>query len=164
MASTRRSSTAITHLVRCAFLAVALFALAAATVTPALAQQPGIGVRAGVSADPDQFYFGAHFDTGPFVDRLSFRPNAEVGVGNNVTTVTGNFEFAYWVPIPRHPWNIYFGGGPAIVVYDHSNNTDVQPGFNLLMGVAHHSGFMVEIKAGLIDSPEFKFGVGYTWH
>jgi hypothetical protein len=144
-------------------LAVALFALAGATATPAMAQQPGFGVRAGVSGSPDQFYFGAHYDTGPVFDRVSFRPNAEIGVGDNQTTVTGNFEFVYWVRIPRHPWNVYLGGGPAVVFEDFHDDTHVGPGFNLLMGVAHRSGFMAEIKAGLIDSPGFKFGVGYTW-
>jgi len=150
--------------------ALAGFALLAVGSTPALAQQPGFGVRAGVSAEPDQFYFGAHFDTGPIFDKLSFRPNAEIGVGNNQTTVAGNFEFAYWWPLRRHPWNIYAGGGPAVIFYDHGNphhddegGSDVEPGFNILIGAAHRSGFFTEIKIGLIDSPGFKFGVGYAW-
>lgn len=150
--------------------AVAAIVLLVGATAPALAQQPGIGVRAGVSAGPDQFYFGAHYDTGPLFDKLSFRPNAEIGVGNDQTTVAGNFEFVYWWPIRRHPWNIYAGGGPAIVYYDHGNphhddngDSDVDPGFNLVIGVAHRSGFFSEIKIGLIDSPEFKFGIGWTW-
>ena len=35
---------------------------------PAHAQGPG--VRAGVSVDPDQFYFGGHYETGELIDRL----------------------------------------------------------------------------------------------
>ncbi|MGE5357746.1 MAG: hypothetical protein ACM3NQ_01925 [Bacteroidales bacterium] len=150
--------------------AIAAAALLFGATTPALAQQPGLGVRAGVSASPDQFYFGAHYDTGPLFDKLSFRPNAEIGVGNDNTTVAGNFEFVYWWPIRRHPWNIYAGGGPAVVYYhhgnphnDHEGDGSVNPGFNILFGAAHHSGFFTEIKIGFIDSPEFKFGVGWTW-
>jgi hypothetical protein len=149
---------------------IAAIAMIVGSTAPALAQQPGVGVRAGVSSGPDQFYFGAHWDTGPLFDRLSFRPNAEIGVGNDQTTVAGNFEFVYWWPIRRHPWNIYAGAGPAIVYYDHGNphhdgdgNSSVNPGFNILIGAAHRSGFFSEIKFGLIDSPEFKFGVGWTW-
>ena len=135
------------------------------------AQQPGIGVRAGVSGDPDQFYFGAHYDTGPIFDRLSFRPNLEVGLGDNQTLVAGNFEFVYWWPIHRHPWSIYAGGGPAVNIFrwddDHPNHdngsTDVKPGFNILFGAAHKQGLFVELKLGLLDSPEVKFGVGYAW-
>jgi hypothetical protein len=138
---------------------------------PALAQiGAGFGVRAGVSANPDQFHFGAHYDTGPLFDRLSFRPNLEVGLGDDVTTIAANFEFAYWFPIKRKPWAVYVGGGPALIVYsfnvpvdEHGGNTDTQPGFNLLVGIAHARGFFAEAKLGLIDSPEAKFTVGYSW-
>lgn len=127
----------------------------------------GFGVRAGVGADPDQFHFGAHYDTGPLFDRLSFRPNVELGLGDNVTTVALNFEFAYWIPIRSRTWGVYAGGGPALVVYrydeNHGNYTDTEPGFNLLIGLGHVRGFFAEAKLGLIDSPEAKFTVGYTW-
>jgi hypothetical protein len=143
-------------------------AMVIATPAPAMAQfGSGFGVRAGVSADPDQFHFGAHYDTGPLFERLSFRPNVELGVGDNVTTVTVNFEFAYWIPIPRRPWAVYVGGGPALNVFRsddaHGGNTDTEPGFNLLIGLGHRRGFFAEAKLGLIDSPEAKFTVGYTW-
>ncbi len=145
---------------------LALFSLVL-LAAPARAQQPGVGLRAGVSSSPDQFYFGAHYDTGPIFDRLSFRPNAEVGLGDNETLVAGNFEFVYWWPIRRHPWNIYAGGGPAVNLFRFSDErgggSDVKPGFNILFGGAHRSGFMVELKLGFIDSPEVKFGVGWTW-
>jgi hypothetical protein len=134
----------------------------------AFAQQ-GPGVRAGVSADPDQFIFGGHYDTGPLIERLSFRPNAEVGVGDDRTTFSANFEFAYWFPIKKKPWSVYVGGGPALLVYhhdegsDHAGRTDTEPGFNLLIGVAHRGGLFAEVKAGLIDSPAVKFTVGFTF-
>jgi len=152
------------------FIALAVFSFVL-TATAARAQQRGTGARAGVSSDPNQFYFGGHFDTGPIFDRLSFRPNAEIGVGDHVTSVSGNFEFAYWWPIPRHPWHVYAGGGPAVNLYRWGDNdphgmggsTDVQPGFNLLIGAAHRRGLFAELKLGFIDSPEVKFGIGYTW-
>jgi len=134
---------------------------------PALAQAGGAGVRAGVSASPDQFYFGGHFDTGYLFDRLSFRPNVELGLGDGVTTVAANVEFAYWFPIPRKAWSVYAGGGPAMLIYSyddhHGGGTDVNPGFNLLIGLAHRGGLFTEFKVGLIDSPEVKFGIGYTF-
>jgi hypothetical protein len=145
--------------------AIAVLGLFAAA--PVSAQQAGSGVRVGVSADPDQFYFGFHLDTGPIVDRVSFRPNAEIGVGNNLVTVAGNFEFVYWWPVRGHPWHIYAGGGPAVNFFrfdeSHGNGTDVQPGFNILLGAAHSRGLFFELKLGFIDSPEVKAGFGYTW-
>ncbi len=148
-------------------VALASFSLLLLAGPAAYAQQPGTGLRAGVSSDPDQFYFGAHFDTGPIYERLSFRPNAEIGVGNDVTTVAGNFEFVYWWPIRRHPWSIYAGGGPAVNLFRFSDarggDSEVDPGFNILFGAAHRGGLFAELKLGFIDSPEVKFGIGYTW-
>ena len=82
-------------MIRHRLIAVSLFA-ATLFAVPAAAQD--VGVRAGVSADPDQFYFGGHFETAPLVDRLHFRPNVEIGVGDNVTLVAVNVEFAYHFP------------------------------------------------------------------
>ena len=127
----------------------------------------GAGVRAGVSASPDQFYLGAHYDTGYLFDHLSFRPNLEVGLGDNRTTVAVNFEFAYWFPVNNKPYNVYVGAGPALNIFRYDlpggSTTDAKPGFNLLAGITHKSGLFAELKLGLIDSPAVKFGVGYTW-
>jgi hypothetical protein len=138
---------------------------------PASAQQEGVGLRAGVSADPDQFVLGLHYDTGAIVDRLSFRPNAEVGFGDNVTLVAFNFDVAYWIPLKGKPWQLYVGGGPAMNIYVFDDDgpgrgdddTDVEPGFNLLFGAAHADGLFFEVKVGAIDSPDFKAIVGYSF-
>lgn len=124
-----------------------------------------LGVRAGVSADPDQFFFGGHLETRPLVDRLSFRPNLEVGFGDDVTLVAMNLEFAYSVPIRQHPWRLYFGGGPAANFYSshgQGGGSDVGGGFNILIGAQHNRGLFTELKVGMIDSPELKFTVGYV--
>ncbi|HEY7476134.1 MAG TPA: hypothetical protein VH679_14040 [Vicinamibacterales bacterium] len=130
--------------------------------TPAYAQMSS-GVRAGVSGDPDQFYFGGHVETKPLIDRLTFRPNAEIGLGDGITLVTANIEFAYWIPIRNKPVSVYLGGGPALVIGDHNDDTDVGGGFNILVGVQHRKGLFAELKVGFNDSPDIKFGVGYAF-
>ena len=125
--------------------------------------QDGFGVRGGVSADPDQFYVGAHYVTSPIASRVRFQPNLEVGVGDDVTTVAANFEFAYWARL-NPQWQLYAGGGPALNVYDfEGRDGDTEPGMNLMVGFRHRQGLFFEFKVGLIDSPEVKFGVGYTF-
>ena len=132
-----------------------------ATSTQAWAQGPG--VRGGVSIDPDQFYFGGHYETPPLVDRLHFRPNLEVGIGDDVVTTAINFEFVYKFP-SRSPWRLYAGGGPAVNFYSFDNdNSETEGGFNFLIGAEQRSGLFFELKVGVIDSPDLKFGVGYTW-
>jgi len=129
---------------------------------PAHAQSAG--VRVGVSGDPAQFYFGGHYETAPFAEQLRFRPNLEVGIGDNHTLTALNFEFAYFVALQRRsPWSVYFGAGPALVIDHVTNNTNTGGGFNILVGAQHSQGFFTEVKVGTIDSPSFKFGVGYTF-
>jgi hypothetical protein len=127
-----------------------------------MAQAPG--VRGGVSVDPDQFYLGAHYETGPLVDRLRFKPNLEVGIGDDITHVGINFEFVYRFPA-RGDWSLYAGGGPAVNFYSFENFDDgeTEPGLNLLFGVEANTGLFFEVKIGTVDSPEVKFGVGWTF-
>jgi len=129
--------------------------------------QDGVGIRGGVSADPAQFYFSGHAAFGPVVEKLWFRPNIEIGVGNNLTLIALNAEFTYWVPLRKDPWNIYLGGGPAANIFSFggvgNRHSDARPGFNFVLGIAQRKGLFSEIKIGAIDSPSFKFGIGYTF-
>jgi hypothetical protein len=133
---------------------------------PAFAQAHA-GVRVGVSADPDQFFFGGHVETRPLIEHLSFRPNVELGFGDDVTVIGLNFEFAYSIPMNRQPWRVYLGAGPAANIVSGSgrrdDGDDVVPGFNILVGIQHTRGLFAELKIGAIDSPELKFTVGYAF-
>ncbi|HJU43855.1 MAG TPA: hypothetical protein VJ691_13600 [Vicinamibacterales bacterium] len=137
-------------------------ALTAISATPALAQDGG--VRGGISVDPDQFYFGGHIETSPLVDRLHFRPNVEVGLGEDLMLIGANMEFVYKFP-STGGWNFYAGAGPAlnVIMIDDQDDSNVEAGFNVLVGVESPRGLFFEFKVGAIDSPDFKFGVGYTW-
>ena len=132
-------------------------------LSTATASAQGVGVRAGASVDPDQFYFGGHFETRPLADNIHFRPNLELGVGNDVTTVAANLELVYKAPLRRHPWSLYGGGGPAIIFFDRDRGSDTKGGLNQLGGVEHRDGLFFEVKFGLIDSPDFKVGIGYSF-
>jgi hypothetical protein len=138
-------------------LAVVLF-----SATPALAQDAGI--RGGISLDPDQFYFGGHLETSPLVDRLYFRPNVEVGFGDDLVLIAANMEFVYKFTRGR-AWNLYAGAGPAlnILMRDGNDDASTEGGFNILAGAESSRGLFFEFKLGVLDSPELKFGVGYTW-
>jgi hypothetical protein len=137
--------------------------LTAAWVPSAFAQE-GPGLRAGVAANPDQFYFGGHYVSKPIWDRLRFQPNVEAGFGDDRTVVAFNAEFGYWIPLNRD-WHAYFGGGPAmnVVSRDDHDGTDVEPGLNILAGLRLRGGLFFEMKVGVIDSPDFKLAVGYTF-
>lgn len=153
---------AFLHRLRTHCSVIGLVAIALLSPVPAAAQDLDVGVRAGVSVDPDQFYFGGHVQTEPLIDRLRFRPNVEIGLGDDVTLVGFNVEFAYFFPM-RSPWQLYAGGGPSLNVINFDEDTRTEAGLNVLVGVEHSRGLFFEFKVGAFDSPEFKFGVGYTW-
>jgi hypothetical protein len=121
------------------------------------------GLRAGISVDPDQFYVGGHIETGALVDRLHFRPNIEVGFGDNVTLIALNFDFVYRFQ-SRRPWHIYAGAGPAVNLYNFDGGDNTEAGFNILFGAENRRGLFFEMKVGVSQSPDLKFGVGYAFH
>jgi hypothetical protein len=141
----------------------------AVTVFATAARAQGLGIRAGASADPDQFYAGVHVETRELAEHLRFRPNVEVGFGDDVTLVAFNFEFTYRLPpaaLPRSlsMWHLYVGGGPALNIFKVSNDTRSEGGFNGLVGLEHRNGLFAEAKLGALKSPSFKFAVGYSFH
>lgn len=147
---------------------IAVVTVLAGFASQAHAQQR-VGVRAGVSAQPDQFYLGLHVETSPIVDRLRFRPNIEIGLGDDVTLAAFNVEFTYPIPLQNSLWSLYVGGGPALNITDvhtdsqGSGETKVGGGFNILVGLVHGRRFFTELKVGALDSAELKFGVGMTF-
>jgi hypothetical protein len=140
----------------------AAFAVLALLGSASSAAAQGPGVRAGASSDPDQFYVGGHYESNALVDRLHFRPNAELGFGDDLTTVALNFEFVYKAPV-SNMWSLYAGGGPAVNLYSFNDDTETEGGLNFLVGAETARGLFFELKLGAIDSPDLKFGVGYTW-
>ena len=139
-----------------------LLALLVVSAVPAAAQDAG--VRGGISVDPDQFYFGGHIETSALVDRLHFRPNVEIGFGDDIMLIAANMEFVYKFP-RRGGWGLFAGGGPALNIYsfDDSDESETEGGFNILIGAEQSRGLFFEFKIGAIDSPDFKFGVGWTF-
>jgi hypothetical protein len=145
-----------------AILAASLWA------TPALAQGRQWGVRGGVSADPDQFFVGGHYETKPLIEKLTFKPNIEIGFDDNSVLAALNFEFAWTIPVKNKPFAVYFGGGPSVNIFNRDDEGEgdgdnVGPGFNFLAGLQLKQGLFFEIKLGVIDSPDFKFTVGYSF-
>ena len=54
-------------------------------------------------------------------------------------------------------------GGPALNIINAHDDTDAGGGFNFGLGIEHRQGLFGEIKVGVIDSPDFKIGIGYRF-
>ena len=154
--------------IKVAFVSLAILTLALASSSAA---QEQVGVRVGVSGDPDQFVFGGHIETAPLLERLVFRPNAEIGIGNDLVLIAFNLEFAYKIPLDDNPWTVYLGAGPALNILSFNDDggrrgrddTDVEGGFNILLGAEHSGGLFAELKIGASNSPDLKLMIGYSF-
>src|SRR5262245_8299697 len=71
----------------------------------------GVGPRVGLTGNPDQVHFGLAIDGVRLAPNFGFVPSFDVGVGNDVTLFSGNFDFKYVFPV-RSSWRPYIGGGP----------------------------------------------------
>lgn len=132
---------------------------------PWTANAQEFSVRTGANINPDQFAFGGQYEFGPIVDRVWFQPNADIGFGDSTTLVTVNMDLVYRRPLAaRTPWTLYGGGGSALNFYRSDGFGRTLAGVNMLGGVAHQNGLFTQFTVGFVDSPQFKLGVGYTFH
>jgi hypothetical protein len=131
----------------------------------------GWGPRLGLTVDPDQVHFGAHWDFGHFARRVRFQPNVEIGLSDDVTIAAFNFEAAYRFRSRWDVWAPYLGGGPGLSIINRDgpgddSHTDV--GFNIVGGIerglSDGDRFFTEFKLGLIDAPDVKMTMGWTFY
>lgn len=149
-------------------------AVGAASAGAASAEQVGYhgwGPRLGLTADPDQIHVGAHLDYGDLTRHVRLQPNVEVGFGDDVTLVALNFEGTYRFGSRWDAWTPYLGGGPSLQFVGSDDRlgdgSNTEAGLNFLGGIdrvmSSGSRFFMETKLGLIDAPDFKFTVGWTF-
>jgi hypothetical protein len=135
--------------------------------------QGGFGLHGGGTIDPDQGYFGMHFISGPLTGDLRLQPSADLGFGDDLILSALHVDFAQWLEVnPR--WHLYFGGGPSVNIFrfdvpdaggggGDDSFTEVEGGFDAIVGFAHDSGLTVEMRVGSSGAPDLRFGVGLTF-
>lgn len=140
-------------------LAMMALVLLTAAAAPALA---GVGLRAGLSLDPDDFLVGVHFKTDALSENLKFVPSVEAGFGD-ATMIAGNADLHY-VFETDSKLAPYAGGGLTINWFDNDGNSDTDVGGSFLGGIQLTPKMFFEAKLGLGDVPEWKFVVGWYPH
>ena len=130
----------------------------------------GIGPRLGMTINPDQFHFGGHIDFGDLAQNLMMMPNVEIGVGDNLTTIAPSFELDYRFRSDWGVWTPYLGGGVGPVFYSWKHGgSSSDLGLYMQFGIGKGSAgsqsghFFIEGKLGLVDAPDFKATVGWTF-
>ena len=140
-----------------------------------------MGVEAGVGLDPEIIMFGVHGAFAPiFHPNVSFRPGAEVGVGELTTLFGINLDVLYTLPGASRTarWSAYVGAGPNFSLshrgfeseideddrsrFDFSD-TDFEPGFNFIAGARARNGMFLELKATAYGVSNVRMMVGYNF-
>jgi hypothetical protein len=128
-----------------------------------------------VGVDPDQVMVGLRFDWGELSRRLDLRPGIEFGVGDDRFRIAFLVDALYRFKEQWDVWQPYAGGGIGVGVHDFDNDapdrngddTDVDPGINLIGGVSRPVGtndrFQAEIRFGIGEAPDFGLSVGWLF-
>jgi hypothetical protein len=142
---------------------LALICLAAAVSTARA--ETRVGIRGGLSVDPDQVLVGLSFQPPAIAQNLYIVPNIEAGFGDDLFSLAFNGDLQYQF---GHSGGVrpYAGGGLALTYWNADNGgDDTELGVNALGGLLfdRSSGapIFLEMKLGLSDEvPDFKFVVG----
>ena len=140
-----------------------------------------MGVEAGVGLDPELIMLGVHGTFAPIFHRnVSFRPGAEVGVGELTTLFGVNLDVLYTLPGASRTarWTAYVGAGPNFSLshrgfeseideddrnrFDFSD-TDFEPGLNFIAGARARNGMFLELKATAYGVSNVRMMVGYNF-
>ncbi len=154
----------------------AIAALAAASLVATAARAEvglrGIGPRVGVSEGPDQILGGVHFDLGEFAKNVRWQPSVEIGGGDHVTTLLGNFMVAYYFPIQAKV-TPYAGGEVSLGWFRYSDDPEHGDDTKTRIGPAAVGGiemklkgttrFLAELQVGFSDVHDVRAMVGWTF-
>ena len=147
-----------------------LVILAAAAAAPADAVTPPLGARVGYTSweGLHQFHFGGHAKLGDVFPNVAFTPGLELGFGDNVTIITANADLAYRATeLSVAPWGPYLGGSVSLNFVDTDGGSDADLGLSALGGTTYQldngNEVFAELRLGIIDSPDVKVTVGYTF-
>ena len=116
-----------------------------------------------------QMHFGAHAKLSDLFPNVQFTPNIEMGFGDDLTLVTLQGDLSYrFTELVSFPWELYGGGCLALNYLKPANfDSDFQLGLSALAGIskALNNGdeLLLETRFGILDSPDFKLTLGYTF-
>jgi hypothetical protein len=139
-----------------------------------------IGVRTGITLDPELITFGAQVEFGPIFRNIWMRPSTEFAFGEVTKVYSLSPEFSYYLPFigygPNQTrWNTYIGAGPTFSIAKKSfKDVPDQPdtisdwhsdvGLSLFVGMSQKNGMFVELKGeAYSDSPTVRLYVGYRF-
>ncbi len=161
-----------------AVLAAVSLAILLASAGPVFAQSPldgigmyGWGPRLGLTLGPSQFHFGLQSDLGSILHHTRIVPDFEFGTGSDQTITALEMNLFYRSDLSWLDWAPYLGAGPAFLVIHQkkvlgTGKTLTRGGANAVFGIERgtpQGRLFFESQLGVINSPDFRATVGYTF-
>jgi len=129
-----------------------------------------VGIRGGLTVDPDQGHVGMHINAGNFAPKVRFQPSFEVGFGSD--RVVGMIHVDAFYRFDASGWSPYLGGGLGIGIISHDrgrndgdDDVNVEAGVNLVGGFewGPTDKYLLEARVGIGDIPDFKLTIGISF-
>ena len=132
----------------------------------------GWGPRVGLADDPDQIVLGAHFDFGELSTSVVFRPNVELGLGDDHTILAVTAPAHYrWDRLRDTNVVPYAGAGISVAIVnrnDRRNGDDTDFEFSLRaiggaeFSLSNERSFFIEINLSIGDPHDIQALVGWN--
>ena len=159
---------------RVALLQTLFLSLLVATVGSAAddVEYRGWGPRIGLADDPDQVVVGAHFDFGKFSRSVAFKPNVELGLGDDHTILALTAPVHYrWEQLRDTNVVPYAGAGVSAAIVNRDNrkngdDTDFEFSPRAIGGaefpLRNERSFFIEINLSIGDPHDVQALVGWN--
>lgn len=136
----------------------------------ALAGTFPLGLRAGYTSEDGlkQMHVGAHTTVGELFPNVELNPSLEFGFGDDTTIITANGDLVYrFTELDTVTWSPYGGGSLSLNYFDWQHGSDTHLGLSALLGTRYALGtghhLLGEIRIGILDTPDLKLTVGYSF-
>ncbi|PID78560.1 hypothetical protein CSA17_03505 [bacterium DOLJORAL78_65_58] len=152
------------------FVLIALLTLGAGSA-PALQEPVNFGARVGYTSwdDVHQMHVGGHAILAEIFPNVDYTPSLEVGLGDDLTLLTLNNDLTYrFTELTTAPWGLYGGGGLGLHrLQSDDRDGDAELGLSAVVGstyeLAGGNRLRAEVRIGLMDTPDLKLTIGYTF-
>ncbi len=128
----------------------------------------GLGPYMGFGSDPDQFLVGGQGVFGLNGSPVHLSPSLDFGFGDDINTITMNFDVTYDFVPSNARVAFYLGAGPTLAFYSSDRfDSDSEAGMSLVTGVKlpnrRGDSFNLGLRAGFGDIPDIKFTAAYLF-
>jgi hypothetical protein len=122
----------------------------------------------GFSLSPDQFVVGGQVDFGYLFKNANLFGVGEVGFGDDVTVWSFAGGLVYKAAGAWESWTPYGGGEIGLIIADatdagSSTDLGVSAVGGIEKSIGNGSRFGVELRVGIVDTPDFKAAALWTF-